>query len=114
MKKIYKLLILIVIQITLLSYLYLSKKSLEAYNANIKNTSEVSVKGEHLAEIKDNLEVTEVRDLETNKPLDKMYKIGEEKANLYRFLQDRQLNTSFNRGYFLHLLTDYLFYNKYF
>lgn len=38
---------------------------------------------------------------------------GSSKANLYRFLQDRQLNTSFNRGYFLHLLTDYLFYNKY-
>ena len=95
MKKIYKLLILIVIQITLLSYLYLSKKSLEAYNANIKNTSEVSVKGEHLAEIKDNLEVTEVRDLETNKPLDKMYKIGEEKANLYRLYYNKnvELNT---------------------
>lgn len=94
MKKIYKLLILIVIQITLLSYLYLSKKSLEAYNANIKNTSEVSVKGEHLAEIKDNLEISEIIDLDTNKPLDKMYKIGEEKANLYRlyYNKDVELN----------------------
>ena len=94
MKKIYKLLILIVIQITLLSYLYLSKKSLEAYNTNIKNISEVSAKGEHLAEIKDNLEVTEVRNLEANKPLNKMYKIGEEKANLYRLYYNKNVELS--------------------
>lgn len=35
------------------------------------------------------------------------------KSNLYDFLQEHKLNTSFERGYFLHLLTDYLFYNKY-
>lgn len=29
------------------------------------------------------------------------------------FLKDKNVNNSFNRGYFLHLLTDYLFYNKY-
>lgn len=34
-------------------------------------------------------------------------------ANLFKFLQDKKIYTSFNRGYFLHLLTDYLFYNKY-
>jgi hypothetical protein len=34
-------------------------------------------------------------------------------SNLYEFLKDKKLDTSFNRGYFLHLLTDYLFYNRY-
>ena len=34
-------------------------------------------------------------------------------SNLYEFLKDNTLETSFKRGYFLHLLTDYLFYNKY-
>ena len=35
------------------------------------------------------------------------------KSNLYEFLKDKNVNNSFYRGYFLHLLTDYLFYNKY-
>lgn len=35
------------------------------------------------------------------------------KSNLYDFLQEHKINNSFERGYFLHLLTDYLFYNKY-
>jgi hypothetical protein len=35
------------------------------------------------------------------------------KSNLYNFLLDKSLDTAFNRGYFLHLLTDYIFYNKY-
>lgn len=35
------------------------------------------------------------------------------KSNLYEFLKDRNIDTAFNRGYFLHLLTDYLFYNHY-
>lgn len=34
-------------------------------------------------------------------------------SNLYDFLMDKKLDTAFNRGYFLHLLTDYLFYNHY-
>jgi len=34
-------------------------------------------------------------------------------TNLLEFLQANEITTSFNRGYFLHLLTDYLFYNKY-
>ena len=29
------------------------------------------------------------------------------------FLKENRINNSFNRGYFLHLITDYLFYNKY-
>ena len=29
------------------------------------------------------------------------------------FLKEKKLDNSFNRGFFLHLLTDYLFYNKY-
>ena len=34
-------------------------------------------------------------------------------TNLYNFLEDNKIDTSFNRGYFLHLLTDYIFYNRY-
>ena len=34
-------------------------------------------------------------------------------VNLYNFLKAHKIDTSFNRGYFLHLLTDYLFYNRY-
>ena len=34
-------------------------------------------------------------------------------SNLYEFLKVNKIKTSFKRGYFLHLLTDYLFYNKY-
>lgn len=34
-------------------------------------------------------------------------------SNLYEFLKEHELNSSFERGYFLHLLTDYLFYNRY-
>ena len=40
-----------------------------------------------------------------------------EKSSLVRldeFLKDKKLDTSFNRGYFLHLVTDYIFYNKIF
>ncbi len=35
------------------------------------------------------------------------------KANLKAFLEDNEITTSFKRGCFLHLVTDYLFYNKY-
>ncbi len=37
-------------------------------------------------------------------------------VNLYEFVKDKEdeLDTDFNKGYFLHLFTDYLFYNKYF
>ncbi len=41
---------------------------------------------------------------------------GEEtshRPNLNRYYQEEGLNNSYNRGYFLNLLTDYLFYNKY-
>lgn len=36
------------------------------------------------------------------------------RTHLDKFLEDKKLDTSFNRGYFLHLVTDYIFYNKYF
>lgn len=36
------------------------------------------------------------------------------KVQLDKFLEDKNLLTSFNRGYFLHLVTDYIFYNKIF
>ncbi len=35
-------------------------------------------------------------------------------TNLYEFLKDRKLDNSFNLGYFLHLVVDCIFYNKYF
>lgn len=34
-------------------------------------------------------------------------------TNLNDFLQNNSIDTDFNKGYFLHLITDYLFYNKY-
>lgn len=41
------------------------------------------------------------------------YGVKSSKSNLYDFLMYKDIDTSFNRGYFLHLLTDYLFYNYY-
>ncbi len=41
------------------------------------------------------------------------YGSGSSEVNLVDFLKDKKLDNSFNRGYFLHLYTDYLFYNKY-
>lgn len=34
-------------------------------------------------------------------------------SNLVEFLKKHTIDNSFERGYFLHLLTDYLFYNRY-
>ena len=34
-------------------------------------------------------------------------------SNLYEFLKENSIDNSFKRGYFLHLLTEYLFYNRY-
>lgn len=48
----------------------------------------------------------------TNKSLTH-YGPSSSQVNLYNFLKEHELNDSFTRGYFLHLLTDYLFYNKY-
>lgn len=41
------------------------------------------------------------------------YGNGSSNSNVYEFLKDKKIDNSFNRGYFLHLLTDYLFYNRY-
>ena len=41
------------------------------------------------------------------------YGANSSKTNLYKYLEENEINSSYNRGYFLHLLTDYLFYNKY-
>lgn len=41
------------------------------------------------------------------------YGIKSSVSNLYEFLKENKIDTSFKRGYFLHLLTDYLFYNRY-
>lgn len=35
-------------------------------------------------------------------------------TNLYKFLLNQKIDTSFNKGWFLHLLSDCLFYKKYF
>lgn len=34
-------------------------------------------------------------------------------TNLLEFLKHNEINNEFNKGFFLHLITDYLFYNKY-
>ncbi|HIU52041.1 MAG TPA: hypothetical protein IAB70_05445 [Candidatus Merdicola faecigallinarum] len=34
-------------------------------------------------------------------------------VNLRDFFNDRDINNDFDKGYFLHLVTDYLFYNKF-
>mgnify|MGYP005788509345 FL=1 len=34
-------------------------------------------------------------------------------TNLLEFLKNKKIDNSFNKGYFLHLVTDYLFYNYY-
>lgn len=34
-------------------------------------------------------------------------------SNIDRFLKENSIDNAFNRGYFIHLVTDYLFYNKY-
>lgn len=41
------------------------------------------------------------------------YGNGSSNSNLPDFLNEHNLENSFDRGYFIHLLTDYLFYNKY-
>lgn len=35
------------------------------------------------------------------------------KPDLNRYYHEKGLDSSYNRGYFLHLLTDYLFYNRF-
>lgn len=35
------------------------------------------------------------------------------KVNLKNFFEDRDITDDFNKGYFLHLVTDYLFYNRF-
>lgn len=34
-------------------------------------------------------------------------------VNLRNFFSDRDIDNDFNKGYFIHLVTDYLFYNKF-
>ena len=38
---------------------------------------------------------------------------GSSEVNLKSFLENKNIDSSFDRGYFLHLISDYLFYNKY-
>ena len=41
------------------------------------------------------------------------YGIKSSKVNLKAFLDAQSIEDSYNKGYFLHLVTDYLFYNKF-
>lgn len=41
------------------------------------------------------------------------YGIKTSKTNLKAYLDENVADTDYDKGYFLHLLTDYLFYNKY-
>lgn len=41
------------------------------------------------------------------------YGLTSSQVNLKRFLEDKDINTDFNKGYCIHLITDYLFYNKF-
>ena len=41
------------------------------------------------------------------------YGLKSSKVNLKAFLDDNNIEDSYNKGYFLHLVTDYLFYNKF-
>ena len=41
------------------------------------------------------------------------YGIKTSKPNLKRYLDENTLDSDLNKGYLLHLVTDYLFYNKY-
>lgn len=35
------------------------------------------------------------------------------KVNLKKFLEENEIEDDYNKGYFMHLVTDYLFYNKF-
>lgn len=52
-------------------------------------------------------------DLTDNKMITHYYEGGLGNVNLKEFLETNEINSSFDRGYFLHLVTDYLFYNHY-
>ena len=41
------------------------------------------------------------------------YGIKSSKVNLKAFLDEKDIDNSYNKGYFLHLVTDYIFYNKF-
>lgn len=41
------------------------------------------------------------------------YGFKSSKPNLKAFLEENEIDNSYNKGYFLHLVTDYLFYNKF-
>ncbi|MCF0124510.1 MAG: hypothetical protein HUJ68_01930, partial [Clostridia bacterium] len=41
------------------------------------------------------------------------YGVKSSKSNLFEYIKHNKIDTSFYRGYFLHLLTDYMFYNRY-
>lgn len=50
---------------------------------------------------------------ETKNKVETHYGENPRKTDLEKFLKNNEIDTCFNKGFFLHLLTDYLFYNKY-
>ena len=41
------------------------------------------------------------------------YGMKSSKVNLKKFLEKNEIDNDYNKGYFLHLVTDYIFYNKF-
>ena len=63
---------------------------------------------------KDFFDGTVFPDFTTNKDKTHYSKFGSSETNLYKYLLTNKLDNDFQKGYFLHLLSDGLFYHKYF
>jgi hypothetical protein len=87
---------------SLVMYLAIAKIYLEKHS---EENEEEFMKGILAPDIKRNLKVEKAK-----------LHYGEQSSHrpdLNRFYQERGLDSSYNRGYFLNLLSDYLFYNKF-
>lgn len=87
---------------SLIMYLAIAKKYIEKHP---EESEEEFIKGILAPDIKRNLKAEKAR-----------LHYGEQSSHrpdLNRFYQERGLDSSYNRGYFLNLLSDYLFYNRF-
>ena len=87
---------------SLIMYLAIAKKYIEKHPEEIEADF---IKGILAPDIKRNLKAEKAR-----------LHYGEQSSHrpdLNRFYQERGLDSSYNRGYFLNLLSDYLFYNEF-
>lgn len=87
---------------SLIMYLAIAKKYIEKHP---EESEEEFMKGILAPDIKRNLKAEKAR-----------LHYGEQSSHrpdLDRFYQERGLDSSYNRGYFLNLLSDYLFYNRF-